>query len=91
MSKHKLTELYEQTKNEGALPVFVVTFGTKDAGAKYVVRLHVSSLKGGINNAPTNHHVITNTHQELREFMPDECTIINRMPNDDPVIVEMWL
>jgi hypothetical protein len=91
MSKQKLTELYTQTKNEGALPVFVVTFGTKDFGAKYVVRLHVSSLKGSVNNAPTLHHVTADSHQELREFMPDECTVINRSPNDDPVIVEMWL
>lgn len=91
MSKQKLTEWYEQTKSESALPAFVVTFGTKDFGAKYVVRLHISSFKGYIHEMTTHHHVVAGSHQELREFMPDECTVINRSPNDDPVIVEMWL
>lgn len=94
-TKEELTELFQHATSSGTLPMFTVTHGTSDYGDKYTARLTViqaqstSSEQQIILQEPTV--AIADSLVELRNLMPDCCTIINRAVNDDPVIIEVWL
>ncbi len=90
ITKDGLTELYLRAKREAKLPIFVVTGGTKDFGSKFVARLHISSFQGNMNNVATEHYAVAENLQELREGKPDDCRVLARNKNDDPVIIETW-
>ena len=70
------------------LPNFTVFFNPQDFPGKYVVRLFDGNL-------PTRLLVVKNTLEEARAAIPQAPPLgfvrMERSPNDDPVIVEVWM
>lgn len=66
------------------LPLICVYNNPSDYPGKYVARLWDV-------DKPTNMVAIAESLEEIREAKPPEMMIMDRMPNDDPVIVETWI
>lgn len=69
---------------------WVITFGTKDYGQKYVVRHH--SISCGEVVPDEDPLLVTDVLEVAREEVKTQggCYRISRMFGDDPVIVESW-
>lgn len=66
------------------VPIIVVTSNTSDFPGKFVGRLF------NLEQA-TPYCIISDSLEEIRKNIPPQFTRIQRDPNDDPVIVEVWL
>ena len=66
------------------IPIITVCYNTEDYPGKYVARLWDV-------DKPTNMVAIAESLEEIRGAKPPEMMIMDRMPNDDPVIVETWI
>jgi endonuclease V-like protein UPF0215 family len=66
------------------LPLICVYNNPSDYPGKYVARVWDV-------DRPTNLVAIADSLEEIREAKPPEMMIMDRMPNDDPVIVETWI
>lgn len=66
------------------LPLICIYNSPSDYSGKYVARLWDV-------DKPTNMVAIAESLEEIREAKPPEMMIMDRMPNDDPVIVETWI
>lgn len=66
------------------LPLICIYNNPSDYPGKYVARLWDV-------DKPTNMVAIAESLEEIREAKPPEMMIMDRMPNDDPVIVETWI
>lgn len=75
-----LNSLMQITK----LPLICVYNSSSDYPGKYVARVWDV-------DKPTNLVAIADSLEEIREAKPPEMMIMDRMPNDDPVIVETWI
>jgi hypothetical protein len=70
------------------LIIWTITHNTKDFGDKWVARPTI---------VPNEHpnmedgYLIADTLEELRDKLPPGLSRLQRDPNDDPVIVEVWL
>ncbi len=91
MSKEKFSALHFKAYKDREFPIFVVTYGTADLGGKFAVRLHVTNISGNRPSTATEHYAVADTLEDVRSFMPDNCHVMQRHPNDDPVIVETWI
>ena len=68
----------------GSFPIIVVYYKPKDQKARYIARLWDAKR-------PTNLIMTSETLEELRKRKPKEMMIMERHPEDDPVIVETWI
>ena len=66
------------------LPLICVYNNPSDYPGKYVARVWDV-------DRPTNLVAIADSLEEIREAKPPEMMIMDRIPNDDPVIVETWI
>lgn len=66
------------------VPLFTIYKSPKDFEGKYVTRLF------NVEH-PTEYCVVKDTLEQAREVLPEGLTKIDRQPQDDPVIVEVWL
>lgn len=66
------------------LPLICIYNNPSDYPGKYVARLWDV-------DKPTDMVAIAESLEEIREAKPPEMMIMDRMPNDDPVIVETWI
>jgi len=66
------------------LPLICVYNSPSAYPGKYVARLWDV-------DKPTNMVAVAESLEEIREAKPPEMMIMDRMPNDDPVIVETWI
>jgi len=66
------------------LPLICVYNNPSDYPGKYVARVWDV-------DRPTNLVAIADSLEEIREAKPPEMMIMDRMQNDDPVIVETWI
>ena len=66
------------------LPLICVYNNPSDYPGKYVARVWDV-------DRPTNVVAIADSLEEIREAKPPEMMIMDRIPNDDPVIVETWI
>lgn len=73
---------------QGALPMWTVTHGTADLGARYAARPHLVTAAGTL---PLRVHLIADDIETLRSRLPPGLSRLPRRIDDDPVIVEIWL
>ncbi|MDD3230899.1 MAG: hypothetical protein PHE09_17035 [Oscillospiraceae bacterium] len=66
------------------LPLICVYKNPADYPNKYVARLWDV-------DKPTTLVAITDSFEEIRAAKPPEMVIMQRQPNDDPVIIETWI
>jgi len=66
------------------LPLICVYNSPSDYPGKFVARLWDV-------DKPTNIVAVAESLEEIREAKPPEMIIMERQPNDDPVIVETWI
>lgn len=66
------------------LPLICIYNNPSDYPGKYVARLWDV-------DKPTNMVAIAESLEEIREAKPPEMMIINRIPNNYPIIVETWI
>ena len=64
-------------------PLICVYKNPKDYPGKYIARLWDV-------DRPTNIAAIAESLEEIREAKPPDMVIMQRQPQDDPVIVETW-
>ena len=66
--------------------MYVVYCNPKDFPNKYVCR------RFEINNQPIPQEIVgeDDTLEEIRQKIPSYCSRIDRHPNDEPQIVEVW-
>jgi hypothetical protein len=85
---------YELVDDVDAMPtakivVYVITFGTKDHGDKYVLRRQVPGRNMlYIEKKPIS---VSDSLEEARAEVPDDLVCFQPTAGDDPVIVESWL
>ncbi len=60
---------------------------TKDYPGKWVARMHLSVPA----HTATNHLILGDTLEDVRDQLPPDLYRINRMEGDDEVIEEVWL
>jgi endonuclease V-like protein UPF0215 family len=65
-------------------PLICIYKNPADYPGKYVARLWDV-------DKPTNLVAIAESLEEIRETKPPEMVIMQRQPNDDPVIIETWI
>lgn len=65
-------------------PLICIYNSPEDYPGKYVARLWDG-------DKPTTLVAIADSLEEIRETKPPEMMIMDRMPNDDLVIVETWI
>lgn len=71
------------------LSMWVVYDHPRDQPESWVVRRHVIERPG--THRPTDDHSLHQTLEEARAAIPMWCVRMERHPDDDPVIVEVWL
>jgi len=72
------------TALSNAVEIYTVYYNTLDYPGLYVVRRW-------LNDVPTDDVHTAKTLEEIRNFVPPDKVFLDRMPGDDPVIVETWL
>jgi hypothetical protein len=72
------------TAHNDAVEIYTVYYNPLDYPGLYVVRRW-------LNDKPTNDVHTAKTLEEIRAFIPQDKVYLDRMPGDDPVIVETWL
>jgi hypothetical protein len=71
------------------IDIWTVYDHPRDFPEKYVGRLHVI---GRLGSEPTDHVIVADTLEEIRAMMMAKGLFcLTRHPDDDPVIVEVWL
>lgn len=65
-------------------PLICIYKNPKDYPGKYIARLWDV-------DRPTNIVAIAESLEEIRETKPADMVIMQRQPQDDPVIVETWI
>ncbi len=85
-NEDKVVESFDLSKitKTSKFPLICIYNSPKDYPGKYVARLWDV-------DKPTNMVAIAESLEEIREAKPPEMMIMDRMPNDDPVIVETWI
>jgi phage terminase Nu1 subunit (DNA packaging protein) len=80
---------FEQTER-GVMVIWTITWNTSDYPRKAVARPH---LVGGETLGPVAQYamLLADSLDQLREQLPAGLTKMARDPNDDPVIIEVWL
>ena len=71
-----------------------IYYNPSDFPGKYVVRRYYSVLEGEKGVSQVDLHAdVFDTLEQAREFLPKNQGLVNlgRNPNDDPVIVEVWV
>ena len=66
------------------LPLICIYNSPSDYPGKYVARLWDV-------DKPTNMVAVAESLEEIREAKPADMVIMQRQPQDDPVIVETWI
>ncbi len=85
-NKDKVVELFDLHRiiKPTKIPLICVYRKPADYPGKYIARLWDV-------DRPTNIIAIAESLEEIREAKPAEMVILQRHPNDDPVIVETWI
>ena len=85
-NEDKVVESFDLSKitKTSKFPLICIYNNPKDYPGKYVARLWDV-------DKPTNMVAIAESLEEIREAKPPEMIIMERQPNDDPVIVETWI
>lgn len=65
-------------------PIIVIYDGPSDFPNQHVARLFDL-------DSPTLYHVVKNSYEDIAKAIPEHMQRLERNPNDDPVIVEMWI
>jgi hypothetical protein len=73
-----------------ALLIYVITYGTRDYGGKYVVRDQAVLPGGEIRIAP-HPRAVCDTLEEARRAVPPGVVRLQAFQDDDPAIVETWI
>lgn len=81
-------DLQRKAYEQDRLTIWTVTWNSRDYPNQATARPHLVGAEG--------HNVITavlvaDSLDALRESLPVGLTRMERMPEDDPVIVEVWL
>lgn len=89
----RLDQAAAQTLHTGAgavgdLIIWTVYRYPKDFPTLFVARPHVANLKG---TAPLPSHLEAPTLTALRAQLPKDLVQLDRHPDDEPQIVEVWL
>lgn len=66
------------------LPLITIYNSPEDFTGKYVARLF------DVDKA-TPYHVVESSYEDIKRAIPLHMQRLERNPNDDPVIVEVWL
>lgn len=74
---------------ETNLSMIVVYSGVSDLPHNFVARLHIQTASKKI--IPTEYAFVGDTYSEILKKIPTGFVNIGRMPDDDPVIVEVWI
>jgi len=82
--KDKIVKSFDISIKITRLPLICVYSNLSDYPGKYVARLWDI-------NQPTNMVAIAESLEKIREAKPAEMIIMQRQPQDDPVIVETWI
>jgi hypothetical protein len=81
-------ELHLQAVAQELLPMWVVCNpNTTDFPGKWVATLHLTLPE----NRVTEHRIVRDSLDEVRKMLPLGLERLERSPNDDPNIVEVWL
>jgi endonuclease V-like protein UPF0215 family len=85
-NKDKVVEVFDLRRiiKPTKIPLICVYKNPADYPGKYIARLWDV-------DRPTNIIAIAESLEEIREAKPAEMVIMQRHPNDDPVIVETWI
>lgn len=88
--KNDFERMFYESASSGCLPMLVITTGTADYGNKFVLRFH--ALDPNINKLVVSEEcVVADSLKEIRKSVPKQCALLQRTPEDDPVIVETWI
>jgi hypothetical protein len=82
------SELHQQCMDQGILVMWTVTWNTSDYPRQAVARPH---LIGPGSTVAQHAILLADSLDALRDLLPPGLTCMKRDPNDDPVIVEIWL
>lgn len=69
------------------LPMISIYFDPKDYPGKYVARVFDISV-GKVN--ATRYIMLSDNLEDLRSAMPTNFTHMDKSPNDDPQLLEVW-
>lgn len=85
-SEDKVVQTFDLSRitKVSQLPLICIYSSPKDYPGKYIARLWDV-------NKPTNIVAIAENLEEIRETKPADMVIMQRQPQDDPVIVETWI
>lgn len=87
---HAIIEVNATLIRQGILPVWTLYDHPTDFPDNYVARLHVVGKTGLVSVGKET--VVSDDLEELRDLMLDcGLTVVPRMGEDDPVIVETWV
>jgi hypothetical protein len=81
-------ELQRQAIAQGRLALWTVTWNASDYPKQAAARPH---LVGAGKQSVVSAVLLADSLDELRNSLPPGLTRMERQPNDDPVIVEIWL
>src|SRR5262245_6284998 len=83
-------ELMRRIIDAREMVLWTVTTGTKDYGARYVARPHLPCLGGDAHVLACV--LLADSLDALRARMPPGLSgIMERSPDDNPVVVESWI
>lgn len=74
----------DRLSKQAKAPLICVYKHPKDYPEKYVARLWAGDM-------PTASMVVADSMEEIRAAKPPQMAVLQRHPDDDPIIVEIWL
>lgn len=83
-NEDKVVKSFDRITKSTRIPLICVYRSPSDYPGKYIARLWDV-------DRPTNIVAIAESLEEIRETKPADMVIMQRHPNDDPVIVETWI
>ena len=85
-SEDKVVQTFDLSRitKLSTFPIICIYSSPKDYPGKYIARLWDV-------NTPTNIVAIAESLDEIRKTKPADMVIMQRQPQDDPVIVETWI
>jgi hypothetical protein len=88
LTPESAADLQRQANEQDRLTIWTVTWNSRDYPNQATARPHLVG--------PGSHNVVTavllaESLDAVRELLPVGLTRMERMPEDDPVIVEVWL
>ncbi|MGE3279938.1 MAG: hypothetical protein AB7H90_00980 [Alphaproteobacteria bacterium] len=86
MDKEEALRTQNVARNADELLIWTITWGTADFGEQFVARPFLARA-----NRFMHRYLLGDTLDDIRAQLPPGLIRLDPQPNDDPVIVEVWL